>query len=170
MKPSSLSRIQLGLSEDLVKLERERFRAISFGLPQPWLAAIYGWLATVINPRYWHGPAEWITVGEVPYVDASCVIAKGQFAMPLWRSSNGQTVQPLEHWAVWYGGLPHTADGIPLTSLLGPNPASYGGVSVFSQKPEPPYVDHHEKLSVYVSWIESHAQEKADVSSRKKAT
>ena len=165
MKPQhSLSRPLRRRSPDLQRLIDAGY-CLTFRQAPDWLTHVLDWLRSAINPMYWHGPSEWITVQGIPYARPASPgpgveVARGDLAVPLWIE-NSASVRPKEHWALWHGDVPCFATGEPRRGILAPGLQPHKGVMVLSQKPPPDglHLDHYDKIATYVSYIEPQAQQ-----------
>ncbi len=160
-QPHSLSRPLRRRSRDLQRLINEGY-CLTFRDAPDWLVPVMDWLKSNINPMHWHEPSEWISVLGIPYVTACSSqapgVARGDLAIPLWIE-NGASVRPKEHWALWHGSIPCFAAGQQRWEILAPGVAPHQGVMVLSQKLQDGlYIDHHDKIETYLSFIVPQAQ------------
>jgi hypothetical protein len=105
-----------------------------------------------------------LVVDQVPYLDSNRTVQRGTLYCSL-ELAGDRTAQPTDHTMLFEGGLPHRADGRPLTIIASSgrqNPAR--GVwadHYFSRKPTDignRYRDYAHKVTTYVSLLEREAQ------------
>ncbi len=105
-----------------------------------------------------------LVVDQVPYLDSNGTVQRGTLYCAL-ELAGDQTAQPSDHTLLFEGGLPHRADGRPLSIIASSgrqNPAR--GVRAdhyFSRKPTDNgnrYRDYSHKVTTYVSLLEREAQ------------
>ena len=105
-----------------------------------------------------------LVVDQIPYLDSSGTVQRGTLYCAL-ELAGDRTAQPSDHTMLFEGGLPHRADGRPLTIIASSgrqNPAR--GVCAdyhFSRKPTDNgnrYRDYCHKVTTYVWLLEREAQ------------
>ena len=121
----------------------------------------------------WRDPDEWLTLRGVPYFDTGSIHYKmqplellyGSIAMPL-SLEDGVTVEPTEHWALWNGQMPRSAEKRAKDHLFAPTPINSPSLNdanrlavdhVFVLSSDPRkvggYLDHEDKVQAYISYI-----------------
>ncbi len=104
-----------------------------------------------------------LVVGHVPYRTAAGHVAYGMLVSTL-ELAGDATVKPADHVALFVGGVPHGADGAPLSKILhsvGPQTLAADLVAdcSFSSKPigGAGYADYYEKMTTYARIISAPA-------------